>query len=125
RPASTAVFRATSMRPPRPPKSRTRYDKLSDGPYWVRSPAGRAGLDSASDRVADRSAVTAGKSAPRLAPYSSAADSACAQEMRVAGLFRNERSTTSASDKVARFGIGIAGRITAGRVAISPEGGAQ
>src|SRR5450756_653641 len=123
--AATAVFRATSMRPPRPPKSKTRYDRPNDGPYCVRSPAGRRGLERASDRVADRSAVSDGKSAPRVAPYSSAADSACAQEMRVAGLFRRERSTTSANDSLARFGIGVAGRVMAGSVAISPDGAAQ
>src|SRR5919198_1873042 len=86
------------MFPARPPKSRTRYDRPMDGPYCVRSPAGRPGTASDRDRVAVASRDSVGNQLPRLAPYTSAAARACAQDRRVTGLFRSARSMTASRD---------------------------
>jgi hypothetical protein len=60
RSAAIAVWRATSMEPERPPKSRTVYVRLSVGPYWVRSPAGRPGVAICNERFAISPTVTVG-----------------------------------------------------------------
>src|SRR5689334_21146984 len=83
-----------STLPARPPKSSTRYDKPTDGPYCCRcvsKPCGASGCAC----VAATSTVTVGRNAPRLAPNTSAAERACAHDSRVDGLLRSARSTIS------------------------------
>jgi hypothetical protein len=74
------------------------YERLSDGPYWLRSPAGRPGVAICSERFAVTPAVTVGKIRPSLDPNTSAAARACVYDNRVAGLFLSAASTTSASE---------------------------
>src|SRR5450759_4914072 len=68
-----------------------------DGPYSVRSPAGRVPV--AGDRMRDTvpAPFIVGKYSPRAEPNRSAAARACAHEARVAGLLSRARSTTSTS----------------------------
>src|SRR5438270_5835765 len=120
RSAAIAVCRATSIDPERPPKSSTVYERLSEGPYWFRSPAGRPGVAICSDRLATTPAVTVGKTRPCVDPYTSAAATAWVYESLVAGLFLSARSTTSASEYgfvVAEAAAAIIGLVTVSRAA--------
>ena len=95
--AARSCWRDPSIRPPRPPKSSTRYesDRLGVISDWVT--ALRPRLATVLRRVAVTSPSTVGNRSPRAEPYAAAAAWAFAHARCVLALLRNPMSTISGS----------------------------